>query len=52
MENLTNLGLCVAASLVVFIVCLQLAFWWFKIGPRMKMQEETNRLLKKIAGEQ
>lgn len=52
MNTLILIGFCIVASFIAFIICLQIVYWWFKVGPRMKMQQETNRLLKKIAGEQ
>lgn len=35
-----------------FILCLQIAYGWFKIKDRIKNQQEIIRLLKKVAGEQ
>jgi len=33
---------------VIFLICREILLWYYKINERIKLQKETNELLKKI----
>lgn len=39
-------------ALVIYLALREVNCWYFKINEMLKQQQETNRLLRKIAGEQ
>ena len=53
MEDLTIIHVIagIAIFLTIFLLLRELVCWYFKINERMKIQKETNNLLKKILNE-
>lgn len=47
----TELIIFIAGAALVFFVGRMIALWYYKIDDRITQQHETNRLLRKLAGE-
>jgi len=43
-----NLLFGIGGFLIGYLICLAIAYSWFQVGKRVKLQQENNELLKKI----